>query len=85
MYYILKSIFFNYFVSNLFEKTRNNAINFKRTYNFKIREYKNDKKEGKGIYYYNNGDREMGNYLNDKRIGKHVKLHADGSITSKVY
>ena len=48
-------------------------------------DFKNDKKEGKGVYYYKNGDREMGNYLNGKEIGKHVKLHADGSITSKVY
>ena len=35
--------------------------------------------------YYNNGDREMGNYSNGLKIGKHVTLHADGSITSFVY
>ena len=26
-------------------------------------DYKNGKKEGKGIFYYNNSDREMGDYL----------------------
>ena len=26
-------------------------------------EWKNGKQEGKGIYYYNYGDREMGDYL----------------------
>ena len=42
-------------------------------------------REGKGIRYWDNGDREMGNYSNGIKIGKHVKLHADGSITSYVY
>ena len=27
-------------------------------------DWKNDKKEGKGIYYYKNGDREMGDFSN---------------------
>ena len=40
--------------------------------------WKNDIKEGKGIYYYNNGDRQMGDYSNDKPIGKHVILTNDG-------
>ena len=48
-------------------------------------DWKNDKKEGKGIYYYNNGDREMGDYLYGKPIGKHVKLHNNGNITSYNY
>ena len=29
---------------------------------------KKGKREGKGIYYYNNGSREVCNYLNDKII-----------------
>ena len=40
--------------------------------------WKNDKKEGKGIYYYNNGDRQMGDYYNDNPIGKHVTLTKNG-------
>ena len=42
-------------------------------------------REGKGIYYYNNGDREMGNYLNDKRVGKHITLHFNGKVTINNY
>ena len=34
----------------------------------------NDKREGKGIMYYHNGDRMMGDYYKDKQIGKHVML-----------
>ena len=34
----------------------------------------NDMREGQGIFYYNNGDREMGDYYNDEEIGKHVML-----------
>ena len=37
-------------------------------------EYKNDKREGKGIFYHNNGDREMGDYLDGNPIGKHITL-----------
>ena len=50
-----------------------------------MKEILNGKREGKGIFYYNNGDREMGDYLNDKSIGKHVKLHNNGNITSNNY
>ena len=34
--------------------------------------------------YYNNGDREMGDYMNDDPIGMHVKYCIDGKI-KKVY
>jgi len=27
----------------------------------------------------------MGNYLNNKKIGKHVILHANGKVTQKNY
>ena len=43
-------------------------------------EWRNDKKEGKGIYYFSNGDRGMGDYYNDDPIGKHVKLTKNGDV-----
>ena len=46
---------------------------------------KNVRKEGKGILYYNNGNRKMGDYCNDKPIGKHVILHVQGEVTTEVY
>ena len=48
-------------------------------------EFKNDKKEGKGIYYYNNGDREMGDYLNGEKLGKHVTLKFNREFKTKIY
>ena len=33
--------------------------------------------------YYSNGDREMGDYLNDNKIGKHVILTKDKKIKEK--
>jgi len=33
-------------------------------------EYKNGKKEGKGIYYFENGAKYIGDYKNDLRNGK---------------
>ena len=35
--------------------------------------------------YYNNGDREMGDFYNDNPIGKHVKLTKDGKIEVENY
>ena len=29
-------------------------------------DFKNDKREGKGIYYFNSGEKEEGNWKNDK-------------------
>ena len=48
-------------------------------------EWRNDKKEGKGIYYYNNGDRMMGDYYNDKPIGKHAVLTKNGEVYTNNY
>ena len=48
-------------------------------------DFKNDKKDGKGIFYYNNGDREMGDYLNGKKIGKHIILRKDGRTEINEY
>ena len=38
----------------------------------------NDKREGKGIYYYYNGDRVMGNYHKSEEVGEHVFLKNNG-------
>ena len=35
-------------------------------------DWRNGKKEGKGIYYYNNGDRYEGDWRNDKKDGKGI-------------
>ena len=40
----------------------------------------NADRQGDGIYYYNNGDCEIGKYFNDKKIGRHTIIYADGSI-----
>ena len=40
--------------------------------------------EGKGIFYYNNGDREMGDFMNGNQVGKHITLHSNGNITFSV-
>ena len=48
-------------------------------------DWRNCKREGKGIVYYNNGDREMGDYYNDKQIGKHVILKKNGEVEINNY
>ena len=40
----------------------------------------NDMREGKGVYYYNNGDREMGDYYKGSRIGKHAMITKNGEV-----
>ena len=47
-------------------------------------DFKEGKKEGKGVFYYNNGDREMGDFMNDAPVGMHVKYCIEGKI-KKVY
>ena len=47
--------------------------------------WKNGVMEGKGIYYSSNGDRILGDYLNNRRTGKHIILHSNIEITSKYY
>ena len=44
---------------------------------------KKDKYEGKGIIYYNNGDRKIGDYHNYNPTGKHILLTKNGEI--KIY
>ena len=48
-------------------------------------ECRNGNKEWKWIYYFNNGDREMGDYLNDKPIGKHAVLTKNGEVKTSYY
>ena len=48
-------------------------------------EFKLDKKQGKGIMYYANGDREMGDFMNDFPVGMHVKYCIDGKIKKVFY
>ena len=48
-------------------------------------EFKNNKREGKGIMYHSNGDREFGNYKNDKPKGKHAILTEDFIVKEKFY
>ena len=35
--------------------------------------------------YYNNGDREMGNYSIGQSVGKHVKLTQSGDVRTENY
>ena len=35
--------------------------------------------------YYNNGDRRMGDYFNNIKIGKHITLTKDGQVEIKKY
>ena len=39
---------------------------------------KNDKAEGKGIYYRNNGGRYEGDFKNDKKEGKGIYYYNNG-------
>ena len=48
-------------------------------------DFRNDLKDGKAIYYSANGDRIMGDYYNDKPIGKHIKLTKDGLVQEQNY
>ena len=41
--------------------------------------------EGKGIYYYNNGDRRMGDWKDGKEIGNHIILSKNGEVNTKNY
>ena len=43
-----------------------------------IGETKNDLREGKGIMYYNNGERYEGDYKNEKREGKGIFYNDNG-------
>ena len=44
-------------------------------------EYKNDNMNGRGVYYYAEGNREMGDFINGKEIGVHLTLHPNGKYS----
>ena len=48
-------------------------------------DYRNDEKDGKRIYYFSNGDRQMVDYYNDNSIGKHVILTKNKDVIIKNY
>ena len=63
------------------EKINNNIIiNKIKEYDDGIyeREIKNNKKDGKGIYYYKHGDRYEGEFKNDNIDGKGIYYWLDG-------
>ena len=41
--------------------------------------------EGNGVYYFDNGDRMIGNYFNNNQIGIHAILTKNGEVKSKKY
>lgn len=43
-------------------------------------EYKNDKREGKGVYSYANADRYEGEFKDDMKNGKGKYFYFDGAI-----
>ena len=43
------------------------------------------KEKEKEFFYYSDGDRRMGDYYNDKPIGKHVKLTKNGEVKINNY
>ena len=42
-------------------------------------------KEGRGVLYYKNGDKKMGEYKNDKPIGNHVMISKNGKTKNINY
>ena len=40
---------------------------------------------GQGVYYYKNGDREIGNYYNGDTIGKAVLIKTNNEVEIKNY
>ena len=46
---------------------------------------KNGRRKGKGAYYYHNGDCEIGNWQDDKKIGTFAYLTKNGEVKAKNY
>ena len=63
-------------MNNFLSKDINN--NSRRYKSLNANKYENDKKEGKGIYYWNNGDIYEGDWINDKSEGKGIYYFNDG-------
>ena len=69
---------------NKFDELKfNNNINNNKELKYKDGKYIgqviNDKREGKGIFYGNNGDRYEGEWRNDKKEGKGIYDFASGN------
>ena len=48
-------------------------------------DWKNDIREGKGIYYSKSGNIEIGEYLNGESIGMHVRIYNNGKVSEIKY
>ncbi len=63
-------------ILNIYNKMINNKINEKKEKIYDFGKYigslKNGLREGKGIFYWNDGDRYEGDYKNDKKEGKGI-------------
>ena len=73
------------YIEKLKNENKNNII--KKEYNNGRYEgeMKNDKREGKGIMYYDSGDRYEGDWENGKREGKGIYYYNDGSRKMRDY
>ena len=61
---------YNIYIEKLKNENKNNIIKKEYDDGRYEGEMKNDKKDGKGIFYLNDGDRYEGEYKNDKKEGK---------------
>ena len=43
-------------------------------------DYKDGTRDGNGIYWFSNGDRQMGNYKQGNPVGKHALIQVNGEI-----
>ena len=86
---LIKKIEDNQNISNLIIKDFNqilldNSLNIHKTKQYSagkyIGEFKNGMRDGKGIFYYNDGARYEGDYKNDKREGKGIMYYNTGNI-----
>ena len=64
-------------MTKIFESPKN-LNNFEKYYQLFF--WKNDKREGRGIYYYNDGDRYEGEWKNDNMEGKGIFSYKNGDI-----
>ena len=48
-------------------------------------DYKNNKREGKGIFYWNNGNRYEGDFINDKFEGNGILYYKNGKVIKGIW
>ena len=69
-------------IINIYNKMTDNKLNNNKEKIYDngkyIGTFKNGLREGKGIFYFNNGDRYEGDWKNDKREGKGIYYYNDG-------